>query len=88
MWSDEMGTLEEGKRANLILVSQDSVHVLPSEDPAGNLVYANEASDVVMTIVNGRILYEDGHLTTIDEEKLKREVRKQRKKLFERAGLV
>lgn len=88
MWSDEMGTLEEGKRANLILVSQDSVHVLPSEDSAGNLVYANEASDVVMTIVNGRILYEDGKLTTIDEDKLKDEVRKQRKKLFKRAGLA
>ena len=87
MWSDEMGTLEEGKRANLILVSQDSVHVLPSEDPAGNLVYANEASDVAMTIVNGRILYEDGKLTTIDEDKLKDKVREQRKKLFERAGL-
>lgn len=87
MWSDEIGTLEEGKRANLILVAQDSVHVLPSEDPAGNLVYANDANDVVMTIVNGRILYEDGKLTTIDEDKLKEQVRKQRKKLFERAGL-
>lgn len=87
-WSDEMGTLEEGKRANLILVSQDSVHVLPSEDIAGNLVYANAASDVVMTIVNGRILYEDGKLTTIDEDKLKNLVRSQRKKLFERAGLA
>jgi 5-methylthioadenosine/S-adenosylhomocysteine deaminase len=86
-WSDEMGTIEEGKRANLILVSQDSVHVLPSKDVAGNLVYANEASDVVMTIVNGQILYEDGKLTTIDEDKLKDEVRKQRKKLFARAGL-
>jgi 5-methylthioadenosine/S-adenosylhomocysteine deaminase len=88
MWGDEMGTLTVGKRANLILVSQDSAHVLPSEDPASNLVYANEASDVVMTIVNGRILYEEGHLTTIDEEKLKSEVRKQKKKLFERAGLA
>ena len=87
VWSDEMGTLEEGKRANLILVSQDSVHVLPSEDVVGNLVYANMASDVVMTMVNGKILYEDGELTTIDEEKLKDEVRKQREKLFERAGL-
>ena len=87
-WSDEMGTLEEGKRANLILVSQDSMHVLPSTDVAGNLVYANDAGDVLMTLVNGKILYEDGKLTTIDEDKLKDEVRRQRKKLFERAGLA
>ncbi len=86
-WGGEMGTLEVGRRANLILVRQDSVHVLPSEDAAANLVYANEASDVEMTIVNGRILFEDGQFTTIDEEKLKDDVRKQRKKLFARAGL-
>jgi hypothetical protein len=40
-----------------------------------------------MTIVNGEILYEDGQLTTIDEDKLKDDVRRQWKKLVERAGL-
>ena len=40
-----------------------------------------------MTIVDGRILYENGQLTTIDEEKLKADVRRERKKLLERAGL-
>ena len=87
-WGDQMGTLEEGKRANLILVEQDGVHVLPSEDPAANVVYANEASDVVMTIVNGKILFEDGSFTTIDMEKLTADVKKQRKKVFARAGLA
>ncbi len=87
-WQEEMGVLDEGKRANVILVDQNNVHVLPSDDPAANLVYANAASDVVMTIVDGCILYEDGALTTIDEEKLKDAVRKERKKLFKRAGLA
>ena len=87
-WEDEMGSLEEGKRANLILVDPNSVHVLPSENAAANLVYAHDASDVVMTIVNGKILFEDGRLTTIDEDKLRAECREQRKKLFQRAGLA
>jgi len=86
-WSDEMGTLAEGKRANIILVNPESVHVLPSADPATNLVYAHDAGDVLMTIVNGKILFEDGQLTAIDEDRLRSDVRKERKKLFQRAGL-
>lgn len=86
-WEEEMGSLEEGKRANLILVDPNSVHVLPSDDAASNLVYAHDAKDVVMTIINGKILFEDGQLTTIDEDKLRHDCREQRKKLFRRAGL-
>lgn len=81
----EMGTLDVGKRANIILVDQDSVHVVPSSDPAANIVYGNISSDVSMTIVNGEILYENGECTTIDEEALRAEVRAQRKKLVARA---
>lgn len=84
----EMGTLEVGKRANLILVNQDNFHVLPSDDPAANVVYGHLSSDVEMTIVNGRILFEEGHVTTIDEEELRHTVREQRKKLAQRAGIV
>ncbi len=87
-WDQEMGTLEVGKRANLILVNQDSFHVLPSDDPAANVVYGNSSSDVEMTIVNGRILFEEGHLTTIDEEELRHTAREQRKKLVQRAGIA
>jgi 5-methylthioadenosine/S-adenosylhomocysteine deaminase len=87
-WEKEMGTLEVGKRANMILVDQSGVHTLPSRDPATNLVYSNNASDVRMTIVNGEILLEDGKLTTIDEEQLKDDVRRQWARLAKRAGLA
>jgi 5-methylthioadenosine/S-adenosylhomocysteine deaminase len=83
----EMGTLEVGKRANLILVDQESCHVLPSTDPATNVVYANLSSDVLLTMVNGEILYEEGAFTTIDFERLKNEVVEQRERLETRAGL-
>lgn len=86
-WQKEMGTLEVGKRANMIIVNQDSVHTIPSTDPATNVVYSNNACDVLMTIVDGKILFEDGQLTTIDEEKLRADVRRHRAKLMKRAGL-
>jgi len=84
----EMGTLEVGKRACMILVDESSFHTLPSTDPATNVVYSCTAEDVAMTIVDGRILFEDGHLTTIDEDLLKDTVRRERKKLMQRAGIV
>lgn len=87
-WEKEMGTLEVGKRANMILVDQSTVHTIPSEDPATNVVYSNTAADVLMTVVNGEILYEEGRLTTIDEEKLRRDVFRQREKLMKKAGLA
>ena len=86
-WEKEMGTLEVGKRANLILIDQDTVHVVPSTNPAANVVYTNISSDVKLTMVNGQVLYQDGEFKTIDEEKLKSTVRKERKKLVERAGI-
>jgi 5-methylthioadenosine/S-adenosylhomocysteine deaminase len=82
----DMGTLEVGKRANMILVDQDCVHALPADDPATTLVYSNSAADVLMTIVDGRILYEDGELTTIDEERLRADVRRQRRLLEKRSA--
>jgi 5-methylthioadenosine/S-adenosylhomocysteine deaminase len=86
-WEKEMGTLEVGKRANMIIVNQDSVHTIPSTYPATNVVYSNNACDVLMTIVDGKILFEDGQLTTIDEDKLRADVRRHRAKLMKRAGL-
>lgn len=86
-WADEMGTLEVGKRANLIIVDQDTLHAVPSADPATNLVYSNTAADVQLTMVNGRVVYREGELTTIDEEKLRYDARRQRQALVERAEI-
>jgi hypothetical protein len=57
-------------------------------DPATSVVYSNCARDVKMTMVNGAILYEDGELKRVDEDKLKDRVREERKKLFKRARLA
>jgi 5-methylthioadenosine/S-adenosylhomocysteine deaminase len=84
----ELGTLTVGKRANIILVDQSDYAVLPSRDPATNVVYSNCSRDVQMTIVDGEILFEDGALTRVDEEKLKAQVLEQRRKLFKRARLA
>ena len=82
-----MGRLAPGMAANFIMLDSSSLHVLPSTDPATNVVYSHEASDVRLTVVDGEILYRDGEFTTIDIPKLKKDAVTQRKKLETRAGL-
>ncbi len=70
----EIGTLDVGKRAHIILLDTDVPHVWPSTDPATNVVYSHAATDVSMTIVDGEILYENGTFNTIDLEQLRVQV--------------
>ncbi len=67
-WDDDVGSLEAGKRADLIVVNARRTNWVPMHDFSivANLVYAGEGADVEMTIVDGRVLMESGRLTTID----------------------
>ena len=58
--SDEIGSLEVGKRADLIVVDRDRPHLAPGPDPYSTLVYAARGSDVRTTIVDGEVLVDDG----------------------------
>ncbi len=62
----EIGSLEVGKRADLIVVDVSSPHQQPVYDPYSVLTYATGASDVETVIVNGRILFESGRYLTLD----------------------
>jgi len=64
------GTVSVGAPADLVLLSIDRPGLCVEEDPLATLVYAADRSDVVMTMVDGRILYDHGVYTTIDTERL------------------
>ncbi len=63
----EIGTLEAGKRADLILVRTDGLHQIPSYDPYSLLVYATKASDVDAVVVDGELVMAAGRVLTVDE---------------------
>jgi len=63
----EIGSLESGKRADLILVSLGAPRLAPLYNLYSQLVYATKASDITDTIVNGRILMRQRRLLTINE---------------------
>lgn len=67
----ESGALRAGSAADLILISTQSPHMTPSFNIPANIIYSAQSSDVRLTMVNGRILYENGEYKTLDEEKIK-----------------
>jgi 5-methylthioadenosine/S-adenosylhomocysteine deaminase len=71
-WDAAIGSLEPGKRADVIVVDTRRSNWAPMHDFSilPNLVYAGEGADVETTIVDGRVLMEDRRLTTIDVEKV------------------
>ncbi len=62
----EIGSLEAGKRADLIVVSVGGLHQQPLYDPYSVLTYATRAGDVETVIVDGEVLYERGQFLTLD----------------------
>lgn len=69
----EVGTLEVGKRADLILVDMNKPHLQPIHNVESLLAYSANGSDVDTTIVNGKVLMRHRQLLTIDEEEVLRE---------------
>jgi 5-methylthioadenosine/S-adenosylhomocysteine deaminase len=68
---DEIGSLEVGKRADVILVDLSRAHMRPINSILNNLVYAaSAASDVETVIVDGRVVVENRRLLTCDEQEL------------------
>jgi 5-methylthioadenosine/S-adenosylhomocysteine deaminase len=62
----EIGSIEPGKRADLIVVSRRGVHQAPDPDPWSTLVYATRGSDVRLTVVDGEVLSRDAGLVHQD----------------------
>ena len=69
-WDDEIGTLEVGKKADMILVDLNKPHFAPWNNSVSDLVYSAQGSDVKTTIVNGKILMKDYEVLTMDAEKI------------------
>jgi len=71
----QIGSLETGKRADLIIVSTDAPRQVPMFDPVSHLVYVTHGDDVRTTIVNGRVLMRDGRVQTLNEAAVLKEAR-------------
>ncbi len=79
----DTGELKVGNKADMIAIDLDRPHLIPAIDYPSLIVYSAQASDVCMTMVDGKILYENGEFKTLDEEKIKFEARQALQRLYQ-----
>ncbi len=79
----DVGTLEVGKKADVIAVDfRNKPHLYPAFDSMTMLAYAAQGSDVSMTMVDGKILYENGKFMTLNPEKVFANAKKAIRRLY------
>lgn len=70
----QIGTIEEGKDADLVILDLDTAHPLHSPDPIDAVVQLAQPEDIEMVIIDGRVVMEDGEVLTIDEQEVRSKV--------------
>lgn len=86
-----VGSLEVGKRADFIAIDLNKptmlpVYTYPMRNIVPNLVYSARGEEVALSVVDGKIIYKDGKILTIDEKKYLDEVQKYPNKIGNRAA--
>jgi 5-methylthioadenosine/S-adenosylhomocysteine deaminase len=68
--ADDVGAIAPGRKADLVLLRADSVFLQPLADPLNALVYAETGASVETVLVDGRVVLEQGRVTTVDEARI------------------
>lgn len=83
----EIGSIEEGKRADLVVVDMDDLNQTPYYNIYSSLVYATKADDVRTVIIEGRVVMRDRRLLTLNEEAIKLEAHQFRQRIIQSLGV-
>lgn len=84
--ADEIGTVEVGKRADLMLLNLNSLHTTPQPDLVSTIVYAAQPDNVETVIIDGRVVMRERKLLTLDESEVLQQAAEQARDLRCRAG--
>jgi cytosine/adenosine deaminase-related metal-dependent hydrolase len=85
---DAIGSIEPGKRADLVLYDLDTPEWRPLLNSVNNLVYAASGASVRTVLIDGKVVLDDGRLTTLDERALYERAEVLARRQVARAGLV
>jgi cytosine/adenosine deaminase-related metal-dependent hydrolase len=83
----QIGSIEPGKRADIIVVGMQKPHLTPAFNPVSHIAYAALGCDVETTIIDGRIVMDGRKVSTLDEHRILQEANERATKLLERAGI-
>ncbi|HSH35577.1 amidohydrolase [Schnuerera sp.] len=84
LWDKEIGSIEIGKKADIILIDMDKPHLYPRHNIISSLTYSVQGSDVDTVIVDGNIIMEKREIKTLDVEKIMYNAEKVAKDLVNR----
>ena len=79
---ERSGALKVGNFADVVAIDLDKPHLMPNHDTLALLVYSVQGSDVALTMINGKVLYEKGAFLTIDAEKVRFDLAESMKHMF------
>ena len=83
---NEIGSIEQGKKADIILIDLSEFNFTPLNRIISQLVYSGCGRDVDTVIIDGKVLMENRRMTKIDEEQVKTQTQKVADELVNRAG--
>lgn len=83
-WDSEIGSIEVGKKADLVIINFAKPHLCPIYNEVSHLVYAAKSADVETVLINGRMVMENRRLTTLKIEKVMEMAEKAKTSLLER----
>ena len=84
-FSDQVGSIEVGKRADFIIINTDSPHLTPVWNPVASVVFGAQGSDVDTVVVDGKILMQGRKVLTMDEDAILEDVRRRFRDVARRA---
>ena len=87
LWEDELGSLQTGKKADLVVVNPNTATMLPMHDPVANMVTSMRTENIESVMVNGRWLMRERRLLTVNEAEVLEEAKRRAGEIARRAGI-
>ena len=82
----DLGSLEAGKKADIVIFDASRPEWRPLYHPVANLVFAADGHSVDTVLIDGAVVLENGHMVSIDEESVMHELEKVGRAILERTG--
>lgn len=79
---DQIGSLESGKKADMIFIKTDKLHLCPENDICANIVYSSNGADVETVMIDGKIIMQNRKMVNLDEKQVMKQVKKIAKRLL------
>jgi len=85
---DEIGSLEAGKKADLIIIDPRSIGNMPQHDPISSIVYSMHSTNIESTMCDGKWIMKNRKITMVSEEDVLNKAEKMADAIRKRAGII